>query len=86
MGILPFLVKCHSLPILAFLIQKHMGRGDKKTKKGKIAIGSYGVSRNKKAIKAQMKRVASKPSAVVETAAAEKPKVKRAAKKKEAAE
>jgi 30S ribosomal protein S31 len=27
-----------------------MGKGDKKTKKGKIAIGSYGVSRPKKKI------------------------------------
>ncbi|HQQ83814.1 MAG TPA: 30S ribosomal protein THX, partial [Cyclobacteriaceae bacterium] len=25
-----------------------MGRGDKKSKKGKIRLGTYGVSRNKK--------------------------------------
>lgn len=62
-----------------------MGRGDKRTKKGKISIGSYGVSRNKKAIKAQIKRANSKPSAVVveSAVAAEKPKVKRVVKKKE---
>jgi ribosomal small subunit protein bTHX len=37
-----------------------MGRGDKKTKKGKITKGSYGNSRNKKAIKAKLKRTASR--------------------------
>ncbi len=63
-----------------------MGRGDKRTKKGKISMGSYGVSRSKKAIKAQIKRANSKPATIVEAAVAvEKPKVKRVAKKKEAA-
>ena len=63
-----------------------MGRGDKKTKKGKVAIGSYGVSRNKKAIKARLKRVVSvKPVAPVVVAVEEKPKAKRAPRKKEAA-
>ncbi len=66
-----------------------MGRGDKKTKKGKISIGSYGVSRNKKAIKARLKReISAKPVAVVVVPVAvtvEKPKVKRAPRKKEAA-
>ena len=63
-----------------------MGRGDKRTKKGKIAIGSYGVSRNKKAIKAQLKRAKAKPAPAVEAVVvAEKPKVKRVVKKKEAA-
>jgi len=38
-----------------------MGKGDKKSKKGKIALGSYGNSRNKKTIKARLKRVASTP-------------------------
>ncbi|QOI97822.1 MAG: 30S ribosomal protein THX [Flammeovirgaceae bacterium] len=37
-----------------------MGKGDKKSKKGKRWIGSYGVSRNRKAIKARLKRTASK--------------------------
>lgn len=61
-----------------------MGRGDKKSKKGKRSIGSYGVSRSRKSIKARLKRVASaKPAAVV---AEEKPKAKRAPRKKEAAE
>lgn len=40
-----------------------MGRGDKKTKKGKIAKGSYGNTRKKNAIKAKLKRNASKKSA-----------------------
>lgn len=65
-----------------------MGRGDKKSKKGKVWNGSYGVSRNKKAIKARLKRVHSKAvTAPVEVAvvAEEKPKVKRAPRKKEAA-
>ena len=65
-----------------------MGRGDKKTKKGKISIGSYGVARNKKAIKARLKRVHSAKPVVLTVVAAvveEKPKVKRAPRKKEAA-
>ena len=66
-----------------------MGRGDKKTKKGKISIGSYGVSRNRKAIKARLKRVHSHSSKPVAAPAAvvvteEKPKAKRAPRKKEA--
>ncbi|MCU0420659.1 MAG: 30S ribosomal protein THX [Cyclobacteriaceae bacterium] len=61
-----------------------MGRGDKKSKKGKRSIGSYGVTRSRKSIKARLKRVVSaKPVAV---AAEEKPKAKRAPRKKEAAE
>jgi 30S ribosomal protein S31 len=36
-----------------------MGKGDKKTAKGKRGLGSYGNSRNRKAIKARLKRVAS---------------------------
>jgi ribosomal small subunit protein bTHX len=62
-----------------------MGRGDKKTKKGKISIGSYGVSRSRKAIKARLKRITSaKPAAPAAVASEEKPK-KRAPRKKEAA-
>ena len=64
-----------------------MGRGDKKTKKGKISIGSYGVTRNKKAIKARLKRVHSARPVVVPvvTVVEEKPKTKRAPRKKEVA-
>ncbi|MBK7652950.1 MAG: 30S ribosomal protein THX [Flammeovirgaceae bacterium] len=56
-----------------------MGRGDKKTKKGKRTIGSFGVSRNKSKIKARLKRVASKKT---EVAAAAEAKPKRASRKK----
>ena len=66
-----------------------MGRGDRKSKKGKVWNGSYGVNRNKKAIKARLKRVASKKPAASATVVAEKPKAvaaKRAPRKKEAAE
>lgn len=51
-----------------------MGRGDKKTKKGKRTTGSFGVSRNKSKIKARLKRVASKKKATTSTSAAAKPK------------
>lgn len=59
-----------------------MGKGDKKSKKGKIWKGSYGVSRNKKAIKLRLKRVHSRPAAPA--ASEEKPKAKRTPRKKEA--
>jgi ribosomal small subunit protein bTHX len=57
-----------------------MGRGDKKTAKGKRFKGSFGVSRNRKSIKARLKRVSSKKTA---TAVADAPaKPRRVAKKK----
>jgi len=59
-----------------------MGRGDKKSKKGKIAKDSYGNSRNKKQLKAKLKRNASrKPTTVPVEEAVAKPK-RTAAKKK----
>jgi ribosomal small subunit protein bTHX len=51
-----------------------MGRGDKKSKKGKRWRGSYGVSRNKAAIKSKLKRETSKKADVSTTAEAAKPK------------
>lgn len=36
-----------------------MGKGDKKSKKGKIASGSYGVRRRRKPIKGQESEVSS---------------------------
>jgi ribosomal small subunit protein bTHX len=57
-----------------------MGKGDKKSKKGKRWRNSYGVSRNKKAIKLRLKRAASKKVKVELEATAAKPK--RAVKKK----
>jgi 30S ribosomal protein S31 len=62
-----------------------MGKGDKKSKKGKIWRASYGVSRNKKTIKARLKRLASRPAVTTAESAVEKPKAKRTTKKKEAA-
>lgn len=40
-----------------------MGKGDKKSKKGKIAKGSYGNNRKRNAIKAKLKRNVSKKAA-----------------------
>ncbi len=40
-----------------------MGRGDKKSKKGKRSKGSFGVSRNRAAIRARLKRWRSTKSA-----------------------
>ncbi len=73
----------------------YMGKGDKKTKKGKISAGSYGISRKRKvksafAAKPKAKKVApkmkeapvTKETAVVEEIAKEK---KAPAKKKPAA-
>ena len=54
-----------------------MGKGDKKSKKGKIWKDSYGNSRRKKAIKAKLRRTASKkatPAAAASAEAASKPK------------
>ncbi len=51
-----------------------MGRGDKKTKKGKRTIGSFGVSRSKTKIKSRLKRVASKKKAATAASTAAKPK------------
>lgn len=40
-----------------------MGKGDKKTKKGKIAIGSYGNSRKRKSNTAKVTQTQSKKAA-----------------------
>ena len=58
-----------------------MGRGDKKSAKGKRTKGSYGVTRNRKKIKAKLKRTASRKPA--KTGEAAKPKARKVAKKKE---
>ena len=57
-----------------------MGRGDKKTKKGKRWKGSFGVTRSKNSIKARLKRSTSKKATPEAADAA--PKAKRAPKKK----
>ena len=57
-----------------------MGKGDKKSRKGKIAMGSYGVTRKrKKATKTAAKKAAPKKAA----APAKKAAPKKAAKKAE---
>ena len=58
-----------------------MGRGDKKSKKGKRWKGSFGVSRSKNAIKARLKRASSTKKEAV-AVSGEAPKVKRTPKKK----
>ena len=65
-----------------------MGRGDKKSKKGKLRLGSYGNSRRKNTIKVRLRRrLSAKPATaapavqVVDVVEA-KPKVKRTTKKK----
>jgi len=63
-----------------------MGRGDKKSKKGKIFKGSFGKSRSRKAIKAKLKRALSAKPAVAKVEVEAKPKAKRVVKKKETAE
>ena len=63
-----------------------MGRGDKKSKRGKIWKDSYGNSRRKKLIKAKLRRSATRkaaPAAASEVAA-EKPKRTIAKKKTDA--
>jgi ribosomal small subunit protein bTHX len=57
-----------------------MGRGDKKSAKGKRSKGSYGVTRNRKKIREQIKRAASTKPATPAVVAEAKPK--KAAKKK----
>lgn len=65
-----------------------MGKGDKKSKKGKIFIGSYGNSRKRASnkVSASVKATAAPAPPVAEVVAEEKPKAKRTTKKKEAAE
>lgn len=51
-----------------------MGKGDKKSKKGKRWRGSFGVSRNKSKIRSRLKRVASKKTTSTSADAASKPR------------
>jgi len=59
-----------------------MGRGDKKSKKGKRWKGSFGVTRSKNSIKARLKRSTSKKATDASATADATPKAKRAPKKK----
>ncbi len=61
-----------------------MGKGDKKSRKGKITMGSYGVSRPRKKTKAVASTTPKAPKAVKEKKeAAPKKAPKKAAKKAE---
>ncbi len=51
-----------------------MGRGDKKSAKGKRTIGSFGVSRSRTATKAKLKRTVSKKTTDAAVAPAAKAK------------
>ena len=57
-----------------------MGKGDKKTRKGKISMGSYGVTRPR----SKNKKSTNRP-ALAKPKATEKPTTKKAAPKKPAA-
>ncbi len=61
-----------------------MGKGDKKTRRGKIVNGSYGVLRRRKKLKAKFEKpvVDEIPKQIKAEVAEEKPKVKKAATKK----
>jgi 30S ribosomal protein S31 len=66
-------------------IKIHMGRGDQKSKKGKISSGSYGVSRKKKKTAAYVAEPEAKKAAPkTEEVTAEKPAAKKAPAKKAA--
>ena len=56
-----------------------MGKGDKKSRKGKIAMGSYGVTRPRK----KAKKAATKKATPKKAAAPKKAAPKKAAKKAE---
>ncbi len=61
-----------------------MGKGDKKTRRGKIVNGSYGVLRRRKKLKAKFEKpvAAEVPKEIKTEIAVEKPVVKKAAVKK----
>jgi ribosomal small subunit protein bTHX len=69
--------------------QELMGKGDKKTTKGKRAMGSYGITRKRKeatvipAAKPKKEKVAKATKEVKPKAAAKKPAAKKASTKTE---
>jgi len=63
-----------------YLIIKIMGKGDKKTKRGKILMGSYGVRRQRRKLEKTIPLIAlkeEKPAAPVKEKAPAKPKVEK---------
>jgi 30S ribosomal protein S31 len=64
-----------------------MGKGDKKTKKGKIWLGTYGNSRKRNTLKRNRPVVTASKPVAVEVEAAPKPRAKaKKAPRKKAAE
>ena len=63
-----------------------MGKGDKKSKKGKQWKKSYGNSRRRKAIKARLKRSTSKKIDKLSSVETTAPRTKRTSKRKTEAE
>jgi 30S ribosomal protein S31 len=62
-----------------------MGKGDKKTKKGKISMGSFGVTRPKRKKKVDITAAKAKPAKAKKADSASKEdKPKKSTKKKEA--
>ena len=59
-----------------------MGKGDKKSKKGKLWRGSFGISRSRKSIKARLKREATKKSDAVKSVETKTAKPRKTARKK----
>jgi ribosomal small subunit protein bTHX len=59
-----------------------MGKGDKKSKKGKMWRKSYGISRNRKTIKARLKRALSNKVSAAPKAEPKVAKPKKTARKK----
>jgi 30S ribosomal protein S31 len=60
-----------------------MGRGDIKTKRGKIARGSYGVTRPRKKATAVVSKSVAKEETETKKPTAKKPAAKKVAKKEE---
>jgi len=63
-----------------------MGKGDKKTKRGKIISGSYGVRRPKKAVKPSVEKIVIEKPKTAPVAETKKPAAKKPAAKKSAAQ
>jgi|688.fasta_scaffold01549_21 30S ribosomal protein S31 len=63
-----------------------MGKGDKKSRRGKITIGSYGKTRPKNKVKSYSAGAGNPPAGNEDAAAEKKPAVKKVAETKKAAE
>ncbi|MGP8214283.1 MAG: 30S ribosomal protein THX [Bacteroidia bacterium] len=74
--------------LIKIIHYNNMGKGDRRSRKGKIWAGSYGVTRKRKKSKAayvpKVKKVAAPKAAKEEVAEVAEPKVKKAPVKKAA--